>query len=457
MVSQPGKPKFIRDPIHDIIRIKSDDQFILRLLDSAPMQRLRRIGQLGLAQLVYPGAEHSRFTHSLGVFHLAGRVMAQLEEEAGEKLFEGHRQAVLAAALLHDIGHGPFSHIFEKVSKNIGSGPEASHEAWTVRIIRESEEIQTILNSVSLGLTDLVCQILNHTYKPHYVTAMVSSQLDVDRFDYLLRDSHMTGTHYGDFDLQWMLRTLAVKEVSTTPGGATDETAQFKTIVVDGQRGLSGLEEYLLGRHYMYRHVYYHKAIRSAERTLDVTLKRAAELVQQGNDSLGNSAFVKMAKGDALSVSDYLSLNDFTLMTWIQGWAQPGVDKTLGDLSNRLVNRNLLKALLVPPESGGKAYADNREQLAEFLRSHNYDPKYYLLEDSVDNVAYTDYLRNLERGKVADEEEIWFIGGEDKPTRLSACDASIIVSAAKSLHFHEERWFVPDEVAKDVQNQLRWK
>ncbi|MCL5958117.1 MAG: HD domain-containing protein, partial [Chloroflexi bacterium] len=105
MVSQPGKPKFIRDPIHDIIRIKSDDQFILRLLDSAPMQRLRRIGQLGLAQLVYPGAEHSRFTHSLGVFHLAGRVMAQLEEEAGEKLFEGHRQAVLAAALLHDIGH----------------------------------------------------------------------------------------------------------------------------------------------------------------------------------------------------------------------------------------------------------------------------------------------------------------------------------------------------------------
>ena len=123
--------KFIRDPIHDLIRI--EDRFILQLLDTAAMQRLRRIRQLGMAYLVYPGAEHSRFTHSLGVYHLAGRAIDQLKRVSGDELFDdGKRKAILAAALLHDIGHGPFSHVFEGVTKG-------RHEHWTLRIVKEDD------------------------------------------------------------------------------------------------------------------------------------------------------------------------------------------------------------------------------------------------------------------------------------------------------------------------------
>ncbi|MCL4552968.1 MAG: HD domain-containing protein [Candidatus Marsarchaeota archaeon] len=252
MAAEATKSKFIRDPIHDLIRIRPENRFIMDLIGTGPMQRLRRIAQLGLARLVYPGAEHSRFTHSIGVFHLAERVMNQLEEESERPIFEGHREAVLAAALLHDVGHGPFSHIFEKISKRLGLATAVKHEAWTSRVITENDEIARILSERSI--VEQVGQILSKIYSPHYVMAIISSQLDVDRFDYLLRDSYMTGTHYGEFDLEWMLRTLAVRKVRV-PGDGSGMGSEIETVVVDGRRGLSGLEEYLLGRHYMYQHV----------------------------------------------------------------------------------------------------------------------------------------------------------------------------------------------------------
>ncbi len=179
--------KFIRDPVHDIIRIQHP--FVLDLLNTAAIQRLRRIRQLGLAWLVYPGAEHSRFTHSLGVYHLAGRVMNQLEEErrvagidSGEPLFdERRRKAILAAALLHDVGHGPFSHAFEHILAKV-SGAMVPHEAWTKRIIREQDDVQQALTRAdSETIADDIVEIIDGVSKPHYVTAIVSSQLDVDR------------------------------------------------------------------------------------------------------------------------------------------------------------------------------------------------------------------------------------------------------------------------------------
>ena len=246
MPSENSVNKFIRDPIHDIIRI--EDQFILELLDTAPVQRLRRIRQLGLAYLVYPGAEHSRFTHSLGVYHLAGRAMDQLNRVNDCNLFDcGKREAVLAAALLHDVGHGPFSHVFESISNRIKGSNGAKHENWTLKIVKDDQAINKILARVSTEMSENVHQILRRTYKPHYVTALISSQLDVDRFDYLLRDSHMTGVQYGTFDLEWMLRTLAVKSIPLTPSGETEDRAELKTVIIDGRRGLSSLESHFGG------------------------------------------------------------------------------------------------------------------------------------------------------------------------------------------------------------------
>lgn len=458
MATSSSVIKFIRDPIHDIIRIQHP--FILRLLDSAPIQRLRRIRQLGIGWLVFPGAEHSRFTHALGVFHLAGRVMNQLEQEAdegGAALFaEGRREAILAAALLHDVGHGPFSHVFEHVAQGIDTTRAASHEAWSLRIIDEHQEVREALESFSTELPTLVRQILDHTYHPYYVTAIISSQLDVDRFDFLLRDSHMTGTRYGFFDLEWMLRTLAIREVRpASAAGAAAPVPSLQTIVVDGRRGLSGLEAHLLGRHYMYRNVYYHKTIRAAEQMLHKVLERAAEFIRAGNNQFGNAAFAKMAGGEVLDIPEYLSLNDFVLMSWIEDWARSANDQTLRDLSARLVERRLLKAVVAPPGTTGPVYARNSAQLRELVSAHGYDPAYYMLEDEVADIAYKGYLYNLELGKTADEEEIWFLDSEGTPRRLSS-HTSILTEASNALTFEEYRWFVPAEVERAARTHLTW-
>lgn len=440
--------KFIRDPIHDVIRI--EDRFILQLLDTAAMQRLRRIRQLGMAYLVYPGAEHSRFTHSLGVYHLAGRVMEQLERVSGENLFEdGKRKAILAAALLHDVGHGPFSHVFEGVTNG-------KHEHWTLKIVREDKDIKRILADVSSEMPENTHRILSSTYKPHYITALLSSQLDVDRFDYLLRDSHMTGAQYGSFDLEWMLRTLAVREISLSPATGVDDSGELQTIVVDGRRGLSGLESHLMGRHYMYKHVYYHKTIRAAELMLRKILERAAHVRRKGECIRSNEAFDKMACGDELSVEDYLSLDDFVLLGWVGEWAKSCIDKTLGDLSLRLVKRRILKAILIPMETTHSVYAENRDKLRGIVLDCGYDPEYYMLEDEVSDIAYKGYMSNLDQGVVADEEEIWFVGPDDAPHRLSAEEDSILTQAKSALQFREERWFVPAEVVDTARERLQW-
>ena len=454
MPSASSVNKFIRDPIHDIIRI--EDPFILELLDTAAMQRLRRIRQLGLAWLVYPGAEHSRFTHSLGVYHLAGRAMDQLNQVNGSDLFDdGKREAVLAAALLHDVGHGPFSHIFENVAKRIPGSNEAQHENWTLKIIRDDEDINEILTRVSPEMPDHVHQILSKRYKPHYVTALISSQLDVDRFDYLLRDSHMTGVQYGSFDLEWMLRTLAVKSIRLPPTSGAEDRTELETIIIDGRRGLSSLESHLVGRHYMYKHVYYHKTIRAAEQMLHKIIERAAYLRRKDEDIRSNAAFDTMARGEKLSVDEYLSLDDFVLFGWIEEWSKYDVDEILRDLSLCLVRRDLLKPIVVPSTASHSVYMKNHGQLKKMVADAGYNPDYYMLEDTVDDIAYRGYMLNLQRERVADEEEIWFVDPDGNPCRLSAED-SILTQAENALKFQENRWFVPAAVADTARKELHW-
>ena len=451
MPSANSVNKFIRDPIHDIIRI--EDHFILELLDTAAMQRLRRIRQLGLAWLVYPGAEHSRFTHSLGVYHLAGRAIDQLNRVNGRDLFDGgKREEVLAAALLHDVGHGPFSHIFENVARGMSGSNEAQHENWTLKIVRDDKDINKILTCVSPEMPDHVRQILSKTYKPHYVAALISSQLDVDRFDYLLRDSHMTGVQYGAYDLDWILRTLAVQSIP--PSGAEDQ-AKLETVIIDGRRGLSSLESHLMGRHYMYKHVYYHKTIRAAEQMLHKIIKRAASVRCDGGHIRSNEAFDKMAEGKDPSVDEYLSLDDFVLFGWIEEWSKSDLDEILSDLSRRLVRRDLLKPIVVPSTASHEVYRKNHDQLQKMVKDAGYDPDYYMLEDRVSDIAYKGYMLNLEQGKVADEEEIWFVDPDGTPCRLSAED-SILTQAKNALKFQEDRWFVPVEVADTARKELQW-
>jgi len=249
--------RIYRDPVHNIIRLQTDTdegELMMRLIDTAEFQRLRRIKQLGLGLYTYQGAEHSRFTHSLGAFHLMTRVLDRLGERHAIK--PADRIAARAAALLHDVGHGSFSHVMEKVLN-------FHHERWTVDVIRnESSEIGELLLSYSPDLPEKVASIIEGKFQPSALGQLVSSQLDVDRMDYLLRDSLMTGAKYGIYDLEWIINALAIDE-------AADR-------VYVQARGIYAVEEYLQARYYMFRQVYFHRALRSAEAVLRSILRRAA-------------------------------------------------------------------------------------------------------------------------------------------------------------------------------------
>lgn len=248
--------KVFRDPVHNIIYIdKKKGKLYLDLIDSREMQRLRRIRQLGLSYVTYLGAEHSRFAHSVGCAHLMGRMIDKLEQLAAENeyadLISGignYRELLICAALLHDIGHGPFSHAIEK---QLGK----KHESWATEIIlNETTQINSILKRHRSDYPQKVSEIIAKVFTPRYVVKLLSSQMDVDRIDYLLRDSLMTGADYGNFDLEWFLNCITVGKVH----GDIE-------IGINYNKGLMVAEDFILARRYMYYQVYYHKTTRSAD------------------------------------------------------------------------------------------------------------------------------------------------------------------------------------------------
>jgi hypothetical protein len=338
------KDRVFRDPVHGLIELKGPDRAISRVLDTRAMQRLRRIKQMGFAWLVYPGAEHSRFGHALGAFHIAQRVVLELS------LDPAVARHVKIAALLHDIGHGPFSHAWEHVFGGVpgtwGQTPGlaglaiADHERWGARIVTEDPELRAVLEELEPGLPETLRSFWNKTYKPHFARKLVSSQLDVDRLDYLLRDGHYSGAGYATFDLDWILHALEVEDIR-----ADDDPSD---LVVDYRRGMYAVEQYLFARSYMYAQVYHHKTVRAAEWMFIKTLERFAQLAQREAEPPGLEIAARMARGGAVSVEEYLRLHDVSLTTALDAWAgwgsqPPAEDAVLRDLATRLVSRRLFK------------------------------------------------------------------------------------------------------------------
>lgn len=325
------KDRVFRDPVHGLIELKGEDRPIAELIDTLAMQRLRRIKQMGFAWLVYPGAEHSRFGHALGAFHIAQRVTHRLELEPRIA------RHVKVAALLHDIGHGPFSHAFEHVF----SGQD--HEGWGARIATEDPELVAALETLEPGLPATLKSFWGKTYKPHFARKLVSSQLDVDRLDYLLRDGHYSGAGYATYDLDWIIHAIQVAPIHDRGDGGDP-----LDLVVDYRRGMYAVEQYLFARSYMYAQVYHHKTVRAAEWLFIKTLERFAELARQGNEPPGLEIGAAMARGTNVPVGDYLRLHDVTLTVALDRWAgiegpKTHIDPVLHDLANRLVRRKLFK------------------------------------------------------------------------------------------------------------------
>ncbi|MCA9529715.1 MAG: HD domain-containing protein [Myxococcales bacterium] len=368
----------LRDPVHGLVAFEGRAERVVQtLLDTREVQRLRRVRQLGLASLVFPGAEHSRFSHALGAAHVMERLqrrVAVIERDLPphDRLDDEAAADALAAALLHDLGHGPFSHMFEEVL------PRARHhEDWTRQLIEDpATEVHRALEALDRGMADRVADLLRGDYRLPYLARSVSGTLDVDRADYLLRDSHMTGVRYGLYDLDWVLQALCFAEV----GGQW-------VLAVEGRKGLPPIESFFLGRHFMFQQVYHHKATRAAEAIVRAIFVRVRELVQAGSPPESTPvALRKAALGEPISLGEYFSLDDATLITSLSRWEQ-ATDPWLAEFAQALNARRLPKTVPLPeraPERWPEIYARASEVVAD--RGGRADLRVWL--DEPDDVPY---------------------------------------------------------------------
>ena len=383
-----SKTQRIRDPLHDLIEFSETgrDQFLWSLIDTKEFQRLRRIKQLGFSELVYPGATHTRFSHSVGVFHTARRLLGHIHRKVGSD-FDDHKAFVaVTAALLHDLGHGPFSHAFEEAIKQLNkdnaqragdSSPVKlkKHELWTSDILMDDTEIGALLFSRGSDFQQAVSSLLITDTPKDIYAAVVSSQFDADRLDYVQRDRLMTGAKHGGFDFSWILANLEVSEIPL----ATDDEA-YSTIdsLILGQKALQAAESYVLGLFHLYFTVYFHKATRSAEKILSAILRRLGSLCADGTQELSNLG----ADNPILSfiqnrdLKSYLRLDDFVVWGSIATMVDCK-DEILRTLSERLLSRRLYKAMDISSHFEGRGGANGvahfRAELTKLKNNGDFD------------------------------------------------------------------------------------
>lgn len=281
-----SKSQRIRDPVHNLIEFDSQqfESTLWKVVQTPPFQRLRRIRQLGFSEFVFPGATHTRFAHSVGVFHTARQLMGVIQKYVGEhhqQFKERQAEYALAAALLHDVGHGMFSHAFEAVGKEFG-WPMARHEEVSQRLIRDSE-ISAILDSeFGNGYAGNVADVIAQGIPNDLYCSVVSSQFDADRLDYMQRDRMMTGVQSSGVDTTWLLSNLEVAEV---PMGADENASGHVETLVLGPKAFQAAENYVLSLFHLYPNVYLHKTTRGAEVVFQALMRRLV-LLGRENDIL---------------------------------------------------------------------------------------------------------------------------------------------------------------------------
>jgi uncharacterized protein len=341
----------LRDPVHGLIPFDTDeDSIIVRLLETPEVQRLRRIRQLGVTTLAFPGAEHTRFSHALGSAHVMRRLVDRLRHVEGDldprhRLDQHRAREALAAAFLHDVGHGPLSHLFEEALPNA-----PRHEAWSTRIILDPDSgVGKVLAAEDPGLPAKVAELVLGHHELAYLARAVSGTFDVDRCDYLLRDAHATGVPYGRYDLDWLLRALTFAAVRGN---------EAPPLAIDGAKGIVSLESFVLARLFMHQQVYFHKAARAAEWMICAILGRAAALLRDGTKLPGMlPALASIAYHGQAPLGDYLELDDGALFGAMHAW-ESSRDAILADLCRRLRGRSLFKTLeLYGTDEGSRAAA----------------------------------------------------------------------------------------------------
>lgn len=360
-----NKQKIVNDPVHGFIGIRTELAY--ELIAHPYYQRLRNIRQLGLTHLVYPGACHTRFQHALGAMHLMGQALEELRHK-GHEVSDKEMEAAECAMLLHDIGHGPFSHALE--FSIIG---KVSHEDISAAMMDE-------LNHEMGGKLDLTLDIFHNRYRRKMFHQLVSSQLDVDRLDYLRRDSFFSGVAEGAIGVERIIKMLEV---------VNDE------VVVEA-KGMHSVEKFLIARRLMYWQVYLHKTVIAAEQLLVNIFARAKNLVRQGVPLFATEALLfflqqnidKKSVGSKDMLRHFVLLSDSDVDCAIKAWsAHP--DKVLSTLCQMLVARKLPKVEIQDEEFSAEKVADLQRKAAAFFGVSPHDTAHFVQTDRLVNKAYS--------------------------------------------------------------------
>lgn len=397
----------IQDSVHGLMEFRGMEAVVIDLLRTPELQRLRRIRQLGLANLVFPGAEHSRLVHSLGAAFVAIRFGRHLREKATD-LFaavlvpdETNIRDLAVAALCHDLGHGPLSHAWEREIV----GKEFDRAAWCEILGLDSQDpriaglkwhelvghgflawpdgqLHRLLEQHEEGSSHRIRELLLGNYYVPYLPRLLSSDIDVDRCDFIRRDTHQTGVAYGRYDLDWLISTCGIGHMDS-----------HYVIGFEERKAIRVVEQFLIARQAMYETVYYHKTVRCAEGMMALFLRRLRKIIQEeGVVGLGALELLhpvaKLIKGETLEQLELLRLDDSTITVLVETVAQSALrDRTTKDLARRLSARDLFKLVHVSAESLNRYFRTSqaRERLYEAIKPYcPGDPEYYLVIDETD-------------------------------------------------------------------------
>ncbi|MBP1616196.1 MAG: superfamily phosphohydrolase [Bacteroidetes bacterium] len=362
-----NKRKIINDPVFGFITIPND--FIYNLIKHPYLQRLNRIRQMGLASFVYPGAQHTRLHHSIGAMYLMHEAILNFRVK-GQMISDEEADAALACILLHDVGHGPFSHVLENtIVKNV------HHEEISLMLMNR-------LNKELGGKLDMCIDIFTDKYPKHFLHQLVSGQLDVDRLDYLRRDSFFSGVTEGNIGSARIIKMLDVRN---------------DKLVVES-KGIYSIENFLMSRRLMYWQVYLHKTAVAAEHMLINTLQRAKELTLAGTDLFGSPALKYFLENEVttdvfnrehLALDNFVNLDDNDLWCSLKVWSKHS-DTVLSVMSEALVDRKLFKIEISAEPISQKRVKDLTEVYMERFDISEHEASYFVLADAISTNMYNE-------------------------------------------------------------------
>lgn len=360
------KRKIINDPVFGFITIPS--RFLLQLIEHPYVQRLQRIKQMGLASFVYPGAQHTRLNHSIGAMYLMGEALKVLQEK-GHQISPKEVESALAAILLHDIGHTPFSHVLERTIV-----PQLSHEEVSLMLMHK-------LNEEFDNKLDTCLEIFTDTYHKRFLHQLVSGQLDVDRLDYLRRDSFFSGVIEGNIGSARIIKMLELRD---------------DRLVVES-KGIYSIENFLLSRRLMYWQVYLHKTAVAAELMLTNILQRAKELCQQGHNLPATPSLTFFLQAErtrdefassSIPLNHFVNLDDSDIWCALKAWTQHD-DVVLSTLSRSIIDRKLFKIEMSEEPTSPQRIEELRERIADGLKIEYSHTRYFVHSSVISTNMYS--------------------------------------------------------------------